>query len=123
MTSEGKGSKARRPASEARQRRAHLGPSGSRGTTRRDFVAMLLGAPLALACNRTQRHLPPGTLVDTGMARAHAAIRDGTPPNVNAWRRHRVVVVGGGVAGLGAAWELRRRGISDVVVLELDDTI
>ncbi|MBA3821266.1 MAG: FAD-dependent oxidoreductase [Deltaproteobacteria bacterium] len=37
------------------------------------------------------------------------------------WREHQVVIVGSGVAGLTAAWELRRRGVTDVVVLELDD--
>jgi glycine/D-amino acid oxidase-like deaminating enzyme len=92
--------------------------------TRRDFIAMLLGAPLALACRGTgPRRLPPGTLVDTGMTRAHATVRDGKPPAVSQWRRHRVVIVGAGIAGLAAAWGLRRRGISDLVVLELEDAI
>ena len=42
---------------------------------------------------------------------------------MSVWRTHHVVIVGGGVAGLTAAWELRRRGAADVVVLELDDAI
>src|SRR5262245_971600 len=87
--------------------------------TRREFVAMLLGAPFA--CRAPMRGLPPGTLVETGMKRAHQVIRDGTVPAVTQWRRARVVIVGGGVAGLGAAWELRRRGVDGVIVLELDD--
>ena len=93
--------------------------------SRRDFVAMLLGAPFAYACSKRSpsRALPPGTLIDTGMARAHAAIRDGQVPQVTSWRKQRIVVVGGGVAGLGAAWALRRRGITDVLVLELDDVV
>jgi phytoene dehydrogenase-like protein len=91
-------------------------------STRRDFLAMMLGTPLAIACRgEAPKRTPPGTLVDTGMVRAHAAVRDGRVPAVNEWRRHRVVIVGGGIAGLSAAWELRRRGIADVVVLELDD--
>jgi glycine/D-amino acid oxidase-like deaminating enzyme len=91
-------------------------------------VALLLGAPFAasfgaqLGCGSSRpRALPPGTLVETGMRRAHAIVRDGHVPAVTVWRQHRVVIVGGGVAGLAAAWELRRRGIKDVVVLELDD--
>lgn len=91
------------------------------GIGRRDFVAMMLGAPLAYACRTPDRATPPGTLIEPGMARAHALIRDGHPVPPTQWRTHDVVIVGAGVAGLGAAWELRRRGIKDVVVLELDD--
>src|SRR5262245_53810261 len=95
-----------------------------RMSTRRDFIAMLLGTPLALACrNDKPRRLPPGTLVDTGMMRAHAAIRDGTIPTITEWQRQRIVIVGGGIAGLTAAWELRRRGVHGALVLELDDAV
>jgi phytoene dehydrogenase-like protein len=94
-------------------------------TTRRDFVAMLLGAPLAaaLGCAGRQR-IPDGELVDTGQRRGHAFVRDARPlPAIQTWRRHRVAIVGAGVAGLSAAWQLRRRGITDSVVLELDDVV
>lgn len=93
-------------------------------TSRRDFVALLLGAPFAaaLGCGTRSQRIPPGTLVETGMARGHALVRDrGAAPVVQTWRDHAVAIIGAGVAGLGAAWELRRRGITDVVVLELDD--
>src|SRR5215468_1608790 len=92
-------------------------------SSRREFVALLLGAPFAaLGCSGRRARIPPGTLVDTGMARGHAAARDLVAvPAVSTWREHAVVIVGAGVAGLAAAWELARRGIRDVVVLELDD--
>src|SRR5258708_40064654 len=93
-------------------------------STRRDFVAMLLGSPLAaaLGCGARTPLIPPGALVDTGQRRGHQLVRDARSLPVPAtWRRHRVVVVGAGVAGLAAAWQLRRRGVTDVVVLELDD--
>lgn len=99
------------------------------GPTRRDFVAMLLGAPLAAqlaACGEGgSPRIPPGVLVETGARRGHAALRDaagaGAVPAPDRWREHQVAIVGSGVAGLAAAWELRRRGITDVVVFELDD--
>jgi phytoene dehydrogenase-like protein len=91
-------------------------------SSRREFVALLLGAPLAaVACGRRGARIPPGTVVGTGMARGHAVVRDAAASAVTAWREHAVVIVGAGVAGLAAAWELARRGIRDVVVLELDD--
>jgi glycine/D-amino acid oxidase-like deaminating enzyme len=92
--------------------------------SRRDFVALLLGAPLAAswACGAPDKRTPPATLVDTGMTRGHAIARDrAVVPTPTRWRAHQVVIVGAGVAGLAAAWELRRRGVHDVVVLELDD--
>ena len=93
------------------------------GVTRRDFVAMLLGAPIAaqLACRAQGRALPPGQLVDTGMARGHATVRDAKAPVPTRWRDVGVAIVGGGVAGLTAAWQLRRSGVHDAVVFELDD--
>jgi len=47
-------------------------------SSRREFVAMLLGAPIAaaLGCGGRGARIPPGVLVDTGMARGHALIRD-----------------------------------------------
>ncbi len=98
-------------------------------TSRRELLGMLLGAPFALACRGDRgNHIPPGTLVDTGMRRGHAAIRDagdlgGESSRIEptTWRHHRVAIVGAGIAGLAAAWELARRGVEDVVILELDD--
>src|SRR5262245_55555813 len=119
--------------------------------SRREFVALLLGAPFAaLGCHRGRPGLPPGALVETGMARGHGVVRDwrsqiagggdpdgfadgagvlprgidrpGAAPEVRTWREHTVAIVGAGVAGLSAGWELARRGIRDVVVFELDDT-
>jgi phytoene dehydrogenase-like protein len=91
-------------------------------STRRDFLALMLGAPLAYACRGgSRRPLPPGAIIETGMSRGHRLVRDGeTTPRIETWQRRRVVIVGGGVAGLGAAWQLRRQQITDVLVLELD---
>src|SRR5262245_25239085 len=97
-------------------------------SSRREFAAMLLGAPIAAAmgCGRRAPRIPPGALVDTGMARGHAAVRDragGSGAPVDRWRTHTVAIVGAGVAGLAAGWELARRGVTDVRVFELDDVL
>lgn len=88
---------------------------------------MLLGAPLAAswACRGERRPaLPPGELIETGMTAGHRWLREAEAmPAPATWQRARVVIVGGGVAGLSAAWALRNRGFGkpdDVVVLELD---
>ncbi len=57
-------------------------------------------------------------------AAAHAGhmLRDDArafPPPTPAGRT-RVAIVGGGVAGLSAAWRCKKRGVKDVVLLELD---
>jgi phytoene dehydrogenase-like protein len=94
------------------------------GVSRRDFVAMLLGAPIAaqLACRGRRRSLPPGRLIETGMTRGHALIRDGALPKPARTRETGVAIIGGGVAGLACAWELKRRGVASTI-LELDDVI
>ena len=65
----------------------------------------------------------PGEFVDRSTEVGHQ-IRDGGrsgPPE----RRERVpvVVVGGGIAGLSAAWRMRRLGFEDFVLLELEGTV
>jgi phytoene dehydrogenase-like protein len=102
-----------------------LAVTGAR-PSRRDFVAMLLGAPVALAAacrGGAADRVIDGALIDTGMARGHRFVRDGAIPGRMGWRYAEVVIVGAGVAGLAAAWWLRRGGITNVLVLELDDEI
>jgi hypothetical protein len=97
--------------------------------SRRDFVAMLLGAPAAMAlgsaCGGGGAHgLPDGELLTPGKAGGHR-LRDAAPGggvrvSDNAWRNVDVAIIGGGIAGLTAAWWLDRAGIRDLAVLELD---
>ncbi len=51
-------------------------------------------------------------------------VRSKTPPKGRALARQaRVLVVGGGIAGLGAAWSLKKQGIDDFVVLDLEKEV
>ncbi len=95
--------------------------------TRRQLLAALLGAPLTarLYGCRPEREPPDsieGELLGPDLRLGH---RLRQPPPLAAWRdapqrRTRVAIVGGGPAGLSAAWRLARRGERDFAVLELD---
>lgn len=92
--------------------------------TRREMLRAFLGASLAAAACRTNGSriaLPPGEIVGASDRVGHR-LRDGWSPRASegARRMTQVVIVGGGVAGLAAAWRLRKRGIEDFVVLELE---
>jgi hypothetical protein len=92
------------------------------GLTRREVLAAFLGLPAALAgCSAPARPLPAGEIVGPSDRLGHW-LRDGVQftPSADRWERHGVVIVGGGVAGLAAAWRLRKAGFEDFVLLELE---
>ena len=86
-------------------------------TDRREFLAA--GAALAAAACTRATPTPPGELLATNYVLGHR-LRDGNLPKAAETRRARVVIVGGGIGGLSAAWRLRRAGFSDFEILELD---
>jgi glycine/D-amino acid oxidase-like deaminating enzyme len=91
--------------------------------TRREVLATFLGLPVALsACrSRPDIELPPGDIVGASDVLGHR-IRDGlrVSPASDQWESKEVVIVGGGVAGLAAAYRLQKRGVEDFVVMELE---
>jgi hypothetical protein len=91
--------------------------------TRREILAAFLGVPVALAaCRRsTNPPLPQGEIVGQSDDFGHR-LRDGLRVEVpaGAWTDVPVVIVGGGVAGLSAAWHLQRSGFENFVLLELE---
>ena len=99
------------------------GSTNGGGVTRREILAAFLGVPAALAaCNsREAPPLPPGEIVGASDVIGHR-IRDGLSitPSQDQWERARVVIVGGGIAGLSAAWQLLKAGFQDFVLLELE---
>lgn len=92
--------------------------------SRRDLLATFLGVPALVTAgchSESVPPLPPGELVGPSDSLGHR-LRDGWRPTpaADAWETHRVVIVGGGVAGLAAAWRLHRAGVTDFVLLELE---
>jgi protoporphyrinogen oxidase len=79
--------------------------------------------PAALAgCSGAEAPaLPPGELIGASDALGHR-LRDRPPIGVPAAAPHRtaVVIVGGGVAGLAAAWRFLKAGFCDFLLLELE---
>ena len=92
--------------------------------TRREILAAFLGVPVALAaCRRTVTpKFPEGEIVGTSDVFGHR-LRDGLKVDVpsDAWTNVPIVIVGGGVAGLTAAWHLQRSGLQDFVLIEIEN--
>jgi glycine/D-amino acid oxidase-like deaminating enzyme len=90
---------------------------------RRELLAAFLGLPVALAaCRRNEAvPLPAGEIVGASDAFGHR-VRDGGRVEVpqDAWSKVPLVIVGGGVAGLTAAWRLQNSGFKDFALFELE---
>jgi glycine/D-amino acid oxidase-like deaminating enzyme len=83
--------------------------------SRRQFIGVTL-----LGLTRKSGRRIEGDLVHESWKDGHR-LRDGgpfSPPREQ--RRAAIVIVGGGIAGLSAAWRLHKRGIRDFVVLEME---
>ncbi|MCJ0765739.1 NAD(P)-binding protein [Variovorax terrae] len=86
---------------------------------RRGFLASTTALPL-LGC-APPRHEIAGGFTGINVARGHALRDTAAWPAPGAVRRTRVLIAGGGVAGLAAARALRLRGIDDFALLELEN--
>lgn len=104
------------PAAPRLSRRAFIAIAGALG-------AGALAAPALVGLTRKAGRPLAGGFADDGGAAGHA-IRDAAPRAApSSVERTSVVIVGGGIAGLSAAWWLRRAGMEDFTLLELAPSV
>lgn len=91
---------------------------------RRHFLAGAAAAGLAAACKPSASDIQhiSGDFTGNLMARGHQLRDTKAWPAPSVQRSTRVLIAGGGVAGLAAARALRLRGMDDFALLELEDS-
>lgn len=91
-------------------------------TTRRDFIASSLASTLLAGCSARRQTSVTGKLLGAPSSLGHR-LRDGNfqPPSII--RNARVVIAGGGIAGLAAAYQLKQQGVNDVLMLDAMDKV
>jgi monoamine oxidase len=91
--------------------------------SRRDLISTFLGVAVAnAACKRKQEHRSiPGALIDRVSETGHLLRGAPLPRASTVTRTLDALIVGGGAAGLSAAWRLRGAGLDDFLVLEVDE--
>jgi len=89
--------------------------------SRRSVVAGMAGGAALGGCGLLDEPPMPGTLGGADFTRGHR-LREGRFPVFSDERSAQILIVGGGIAGLSAAWALAEAGISDFRLLELEDS-
>jgi hypothetical protein len=91
--------------------------------TRREVLAAFLGIPVALAAchSNVAPKFPEGEIIGASDVFGHK-IRDELriEPSPERWESIEVLIVGGGIAGLSAAWQLQKAGFEKFLLLELE---
>ncbi|MGB7068695.1 MAG: FAD-dependent oxidoreductase [Pyrinomonadaceae bacterium] len=94
--------------------------------SRRELLGTFLGAPFAMAAcrNNSTPLFPQGEIIGQSVSLGHI-LRENRRFEVPAdnWESVKVAIVGGGVAGLSAAWKLSNDNFRDFVLLELEKEV
>lgn len=92
--------------------------------TRRDILSAFLGLPFALAAcqSNSENNEIAGEIVGANVNVGHL-LRENRSPEVPAdnWENVKVAIIGGGAAGLSAAYKFTKENYNDFVLLELED--
>lgn len=93
--------------------------------TRREILTAFLGLPFALAAcesNSENQIFPEGEIVGANVSVGHL-LRENRNWEVpaNNWESVKVAILGGGAAGLSAAWKFQKENFNDFVLLELEN--
>jgi predicted NAD/FAD-dependent oxidoreductase len=88
---------------------------------RREFLCSSAALTLAGCGAETRPPLPPGAVRGDDPDFGHR-LREGAFPPAVETRRTTVLIVGGGIGGLSAAWKLARAGVEDFLVCELGES-
>ncbi|HQU79666.1 MAG TPA: FAD-dependent oxidoreductase [Azonexus sp.] len=89
-------------------------------TSRREFLCTVGAAALAGCAPAGKPPLPPGELLGMNHTLGHR-LRDGGFPAPSEIRKAGVLIVGGGISGLSAAWWLAHAAVDDFLVLEMEN--
>ena len=80
--------------------------------------ALLSAALIGMSCK--SRRGPAGRLIDDGGARGHRLRLPAAAGGRQRREQASILIIGGGIAGLSAAWRLRQRGFTDFAVIEME---
>jgi protoporphyrinogen oxidase len=92
--------------------------------TRREILTAFLGLPFALAAcksNSENQSFPAGEIIGANVNVGHLLRenRDWEVP-ANNWENVKVAIIGGGAAGMSAAWKFQKENFQDFLLLELE---
>lgn len=93
--------------------------------SRRELLTAFLGAPFAMAACRSEGSaFPTGEIVGQSATLGHI-LRESRSFAVptDKWESKNVVIIGGGIAGLSAAWKFKKDNFNDFVLLELEKEV
>ena len=87
---------------------------------RRQFLGLSIAALIGLS-QKSERPIA-GSFVNDSFQAGHLLRDHASFPAPKQIEKVPVVIVGGGIAGLSAAWRLRKRGFTDFVLLEMNES-